>query len=62
MKTRPSFNTEDENKPLYCATHKKDNMINVVSKTCLFNNCIKQSCFNYEDESKPLYCFDHKDD
>ena len=33
-KIRPTFNTEGETKALYCSTHKKDGMVNVISKTC----------------------------
>jgi hypothetical protein len=31
-KTRPSYNFEEESKPIYCNRHKLENMINVISK------------------------------
>ena len=37
-KIRPTFNIKGEN-PLYCSKHKKDGMINVVSKKCIYEGC-----------------------
>jgi len=45
---------------LYCATHKKDGMVNVKSKTCM--ECKKIPAFNKEGETKALYCSAHKKD
>jgi hypothetical protein len=57
-KKRPAFNIEGETKGLYCATHKKEGMINVKNKTCLECNVIPS--FNNEGETKSLYCSVHK--
>ena len=55
-----SCNYETETKPLYCATHKKENMINIVNKKCIEDGCNILPCFNYETETKSLYCATHK--
>ena len=54
----PSFNNEGEKKALYCATHKKEGMVDVKSKTCI--ECKKQPYYNNEGEKKALYCATHK--
>ena len=58
--TRPSYNNEGESKPLYCAKHKLEDMINVINKPCIHQDCNKRPYFNYEGESKPLYCSTHQ--
>ena len=55
---RPNFNFEGEKTALYCATHKKEGMINVKDKTCL--DCKKRPNFNFEGEKTALYCATHK--
>ena len=35
-KTISNFNIEGEKKPLYCSIHKKENMIDVKNKKCIF--------------------------
>ena len=57
---RPTFNKEGETTALYCSTHKKDGMVNVISKTCL--ECKKRPVFNKEGETTALYCSTHKKD
>jgi hypothetical protein len=47
-------------KALYCATHKKDGMIDVVHKTCFHEECKKQPKFNAVGEKNGLYCSAHK--
>ena len=56
--TLPSYNIASETKPLYCAEHKKENMINVKNKYCIENNCKNEKIYGIIN--KPLYCFDHK--
>ncbi len=46
-------------KPLYCKTHMEKGMINVLSKTCLNEECLKQPSFNFEGETEALYCKTH---
>ena len=60
-KTTPSFNFKNEKKPLYCYSHKKDYMINVIHPTCIHPNCNKRPCFNFANETKALYCSAHKE-
>ncbi len=59
-KIRPTFNYENEIKALYCATHKKENMIDIVHKKCIEEGCETIPSFNYEGETKGLYCDSHK--
>jgi hypothetical protein len=47
----------------HCKTHILDNMINVVSKRCIEQNCPKYPVYNIPGSTKPLYCRIHaKDD
>ena len=57
-KVRPSFNIEGE-KPLYCSVHKKEGMVNVVSKRCIHEDCKVRPIYNIDGE-KALYCSEHK--
>jgi hypothetical protein len=59
-KTRASYNMEGQKKALYCKEHRKHNMVNVKSKTCIEPNCKTQPSFNIEGQSKALYCCVHK--
>jgi hypothetical protein len=54
----PTFNVEGEKKGLYCSTHKKEDMVDVINKTCL--DCNKRPTFNLEGEKKGFYCSTHK--
>jgi hypothetical protein len=51
----PSFNYENETKPLYCSSCKLPDMVDIKNKKCLSCNIKLPSC-NYENETKPLYC------
>jgi hypothetical protein len=55
---RPTFNIKGESRPLYCSSHKKENMVDIINKSCL--ECNKQPSFNTEGEHKALYCLAHK--
>ena len=59
-KKHPVYNNEGEKKALYCITHKKEDMINVISKTCIHPDCKKLPSYNNEGEKKALYCVTHK--
>ena len=37
-KVSPIYNIEGE-KPKYCSIHKKDGMVDVVSKKCIYEGC-----------------------
>jgi len=56
----PSYNTECETKPLYCAAHRLEGMINVKQQKCVYPGCKVLSSYNNEGEAKPLYCVAHK--
>jgi hypothetical protein len=45
---------------VYCKVHAKENMIDVISKRCLQENCNKQPNFNLSNEKIPIYCKEHK--
>ena len=56
------YNYETETKPIYCKTHKVDNMINLanINNLCKYENCKYYALYNLENEDKPLYCKFHK--
>jgi hypothetical protein len=49
-----------ESKGIYCEKHKLDNMVNVKSKTCEYEDCPTLPVYNYKGESKGIYCAKHK--
>ena len=52
---RSNFNFDSETKGIYCAQHKKQNMVNVMKKLiCLKENCLKQPSFNFDSEIKGI--------
>ena len=54
-----SHNYKNENKRLYCKSHKLTNMVDIKSKKCIKCN-IKIPIFNYINEKIALYCGDCK--
>jgi hypothetical protein len=58
--TRAHYNLKDEKIPIYCAKHKKINMIDIISRKCVENNCRIRPSFNFKCENKPIYCKIHK--
>jgi hypothetical protein len=50
------------NKAIYCSLHKKEGMIDVHHKKCIFDGCNKIPTCNFEGEIKGIYCFEHKVD
>jgi hypothetical protein len=59
---QPTFNFEGEKRPLYCAEHKKEGMIDVKHKRCVEPGCSKRPYSNFEGEKHALYCAQHKRD
>ena len=59
-KTRAKFNILGETKGLYCVEHKKDDMEDVVNKTCFHKDCNTRPNYNKIGETKGLYCGVHK--
>jgi len=56
----PNFNISTETKGIYCADHKKENMIDVKHSKCIEPNCTKRPNFNIPTEIKGIYCAKHK--
>jgi hypothetical protein len=59
---RANYNYSTEKSALYCATHKKDNMIDINHIKCVENDCPTRANYNYSTQTKPLYCATHKKD
>ena len=57
-----TYNYQNEIKAIYCLLHKKDNMINVKTNTCIENNCKIIPVFNFEGEKTAIYCSKHRID
>ena len=55
----PNFNYKDEQKALYCASCKLDDMIDVKHKRCITCD-LRQPTYNYPSEENALYCNDCK--
>jgi EsV-1-7 cysteine-rich motif len=52
------YNVEGLKTGIYCVTHKKYGMCDVVHKTCI--ECKKRPYYNIEGETNGIYCSDHK--
>lgn len=59
--SKPNYNYNIGDKPIYCAKHKKKGMKN-TRKQCNHEGCEKTPNFNYEGETKGLFCSNHKKD
>ena len=57
-KKQPIYNIEGESKALYCASHKLEEMVNVISKTCNNEWCPIYVQDKYEGYC--LHCFMHE--
>jgi hypothetical protein len=53
----PAFAASRTDKPIYCADHKKDGFVNVISSMC--ESCPKVASYGFPD-SKTRFCCDHK--
>ena len=56
---RASFNYEN-NKALFCYTHKLDSMINVTINKCIHPNCKTTANYNTINNKRGIYCVSHK--
>ena len=54
------FNIIGETSGVCCSAHKDENMIDVINKKCVFENCTTRPTYNYENEKSGLYCAKHK--
>ena len=57
---RAVYNIMGERKGVYCSTHKKPDMINVIHKKCIEYGCLTRAQFNFKDKKDGLYCYQHK--
>ena len=59
---KPNFNYESEKFPIYCFTHKKNDMINIKNKNmiCVYENCKIRANYNLKGSKNALYCTNHK--
>jgi len=55
-----TYNYNTEKRAKYCASHKKVEMIDVISRRCKEDGCYTQPSYNYKGETKALYCLKHK--
>ena len=53
------FGIHGTKKAEFCKIHKKENMIDVISKRCETQNCSKLPCFGFVGE-KVKFCKEHK--
>jgi hypothetical protein len=58
--TVPVYNYPTETKGLFCAHHKHDDMIDIITRICAFESCDKQPSFNFQKGDPRLYCKTHK--
>ena len=59
---RPVFNLPGQKKGIYCQSHKRNEMVNVLDKKCMHPDCDKRPNYNLHNEKTPLYCVTHKQD
>lgn len=57
--THSAFNLPTENKGIFCNTHKKVGMIDVIHKKCKEENCNTRPGFNLSDKKVGIYCKEH---
>ena len=55
VKQYPILILKVKKKPLYCSIHKKENMIDVKNKKCIFEKCKKQPFFNNDNSVICIY-------
>ena len=55
---QPSFGVEGTRTALFCAGHKKEGMVNVVSSRCGHPSCNKRPAYCLEGRKTPEFCAD----
>ncbi len=60
--TQSFFAHKGDLKPEFCSKHKKDGMINIVSKTCAHEGCGKIPKYGHKGETSAKFCKKHKED
>ena len=58
--TKACFNMPGESDGIRCAQHKKEEMVDVVHKTCEKHDCYTRPSFNFPNEKVGLRCVTHK--
>ena len=59
---RAYFNINGEKEGLYCVAHKREEMIDVIHKTCIEKDCKTQAVFNYKGNKAGIRCSKHKEE
>jgi hypothetical protein len=54
---RAIYNNEGETRGMYCFTHKKDNMVDIINKLCIHPGCKKRPTYNIKGEKKSYVLF-----
>lgn len=57
---RSVFNLPGKIGGLFCATHKLNDMVNVINKTCLYESCRTRPLYNVAGSKTGIYCNVHK--
>jgi hypothetical protein len=57
---RSSFGSPDDRKPRYCAKHKLDGMVDVISRRCKYEGCPTYPVYGFPNDKKPACCVKHK--
>lgn len=60
--TIATFGDKKNMKPVYCVSHKKQNMIDVRNTKCKEKDCFNRAGYNFPDQKILLYCKDHAKD
>ena len=55
----PSSNLPEYKSGIYCNKHKKNDMINVITKECIEYGRNVQALYNFSEYSVRLYCSKH---
>ena len=54
VKSIPSYNSEGKTKALFFSVHKKDGMVNAISKTCTHEECKQKNITITSMRQKPI--------
>lgn len=57
---QPRYNFSTEKRPIFCVTHKSENMVDVTKTTCLEEGCQTIPTYGEPGSKKKQYCTKHK--
>ena len=60
--TIPNYNVVGETRGRFCATHRQDGMVNVMSRTCEHDGCHTIPSYNVVGETRGRFCATHRQD